>query len=126
MCHGLCADLSSLSRFQGKIVNPLAHLSKSQLLSQVEAFAAEKGLESDVDLLKRGALVAQNPADFENIDELSREEKDALQHEVLHKWSHPFLLYLTIFLCSVGAATQGWDQTGVSGCGIRFDATSTR
>lgn len=93
--------------WQGKIVNPLAHLTKAELFNQVEAFATAKGLESDVDLLKRGALVAQNPANFENMDELSRDEKDALAYEVAHKWSHPFLLYLTIFTCSIGAATQG-------------------
>ncbi len=29
--------------------------------------------------------------------------------------SHPKTLYVTIFLCSVGAATQGWDQTGSNG-----------
>lgn len=50
-----------------------------------------------------------------------------------HKWNHPFKLYLTIFVCcaspdlsllapcthlvrltAIGAATQGWDQTGSS------------
>lgn len=97
---------------QGKLQNPLTRFSKDELLRKAEQFAADKGLQSETDLIKRGALVAQNPASFHDISELSQEEKAALQHEITHKWSHPILLYLTIFACSIGAATQGWDQTG--------------
>lgn len=31
---------------------------------------------------------------------------------MLHKWRQPISLYITIVICSVGAAVQGWDQTG--------------
>lgn len=30
------------------------------------------------------------------------------------------MLYWTIFICSVGAATQGWDQTGSNGANLSF------
>lgn len=61
-------------------------------------------------LLKKGALVAQSPADFEALEELDEEEKEALRQEVTHKWRHPRSLYYTIFLNSIAAAIQGWDQ----------------
>jgi MFS family permease len=31
-------------------------------------------------------------------------------------------LYVTILICSVGAATQGWDQTGSNGANLSFPA----
>ncbi|SPO23633.1 related to HXT5 - Hexose transporter with moderate affinity for glucose [Ustilago trichophora] len=102
------------------VSNPLAGLSKDQLLRDVEAFAHEKGLVDDLELLKRGALLAQRPAEYQQIEELSTEEKDAVGHEYAHRWSHPFLLYMTIFTCSIGAATQGWDQTGSNGANLSF------
>ena len=62
---------------------------------------------SDItNLLKRGALVAQDPASFETINELDEDEKTALRREITHKWSQPRVLYLTIALCSIGAAVQ--------------------
>ena len=79
----------------------------------MEEFAREKGLEDAVPLLKKGALVAQDPAKFEEIKgehELSEDEINAIRDEKLHKWRAPKLLYLTIATCSIGAAVQGWDQ----------------
>ncbi|SNX87241.1 related to HXT5 - Hexose transporter with moderate affinity for glucose [Melanopsichium pennsylvanicum] len=107
-------------RDQSTVANPLAGLSKSQLLRDVENFAEEKRLTEDLELLKRGALLAQRPAEYQQIDELKTEEKHAIAHEYAHKWSHPFMLYLTIFSCSIGAATQGWDQTGSNGANLSF------
>lgn len=92
----------------GKVVNPLAHLTKQQLLEQADAFCDEKGLEEHRDLIRRGALVAQSPASYQVMEELSQEEKDAITYELTHKWSHPWALYFTIMTCSIGAAVQGW------------------
>ena len=80
-------------------------------MKDVELFAEEKGLTEHVDLLKRGALIAQDPGNMENLD-LLEDEKEALRYEADHKWKHPIRLYYTIILCSIGAAVQGWDQTG--------------
>lgn len=71
-------------------------------------------------LLKKGALVAQNYGPFENVEGLSCDELEALRHEVVHRWSHPFSLYFTIAVCSIGAAVQGWDQTGSNGANLSF------
>lgn len=75
-------------------------------MRDVEEFAAEHGLNDIIPELKKGALVAQSPADFDRLDEITQEEKDELRFEVLHKWKHPAKLYVTIIVCSIGAAVQ--------------------
>ena len=118
--HGSDHIVNKLSAQEGKVINPLAGIPKAQLLRDVEAFAHEKGLTDDLDMLQKGALLAQRPAEYQEIQELSQDEKSAIAHEYAHKWSHPFLLYMTIFTCSIGAATQGWDQTGSNGANLSF------
>ncbi|GAC97625.1 sugar transporter [Pseudozyma hubeiensis SY62] len=112
--------ISKTESSEGKVNNPLTGIPKEQLLRNVEQFAQEKGLTDDLDMLKKGALLAQRPAEYNAIDELSQDEKDAIAHEYANKWSHPLLLYVTIFVCSIGAATQGWDQTGSNGANLSF------
>ena len=59
--------------------------------------------------------MARDPSNYEDIEgaeALNDAEIEALRDEVLHKWRQPLALYLTIVTCSVGAAVQGWDQTG--------------
>ena len=73
-----------------------------------------------IPLLQKGALVAQNPPAFEEVLELDETEKDALRNEVLHKWRQPWALYFTVILCSIGAAVQGWDQTGSNGANLSW------
>lgn len=77
----------------------------------METFQRDKGLPEDIlPLLRKGALVAQNPAGFEEIEDLDESDKAALRHEVTHRWQHPKALYFTIVLNSIAAAIQGWDQ----------------
>lgn len=75
-------------------------------MRDVEEFANEKGLSDITPMLKKGALVAQNPANFEEIETLETEELAALRQEKAHKWKHPLSLYITIIICSIGAAVQ--------------------
>ena len=77
-------------------------------------------MQDMIPLLKKGALVAQDPPAFEEIAELDEVERDALRNEVLHKWRQPFALYFTVILCSIGAAVQGWDQTGSNGANLSW------
>lgn len=91
----------------------MTDIPKDQLLQDVEEFAAQKGVTDIVPLLKKGALVAQNPSNFENIVELDDADREALRNEVAHRWRHPWALYYTIILNSIAAAIQGWDQTGI-------------
>jgi len=71
-------------------------------------------------LLVKGALVAKDPPAFDTVPGLEEFEKEAIRNEVLHKWRHPKTLYFTIILCSIGAAVQGWDQTGSNGANLSF------
>ncbi|KAJ1026592.1 hypothetical protein NDA13_003969 [Ustilago tritici] len=104
--------------------NPLTGIPKEELLRQVEVFAQEKGITDELECLKRGVLLAQRPADFQSIEEPSEEEKKAVAHQYARRWSHSLLLYMTIFTCWIGAATQGWDQTGSNSANLSFPQES--
>lgn len=84
-------------------------------MADVEAYANKFDLNDILPLLKKGALVAQNPRSFESIEELNEGERQALREEVTHRWKHPWALYFTIILNSIAAAIQGWDQEGECG-----------
>ena len=108
-------------------------------MADVEEFSRERDMTDILPLLKRGALVAQNPQAFESIPDLEPEEREYLEYEITHKWKQPLALYATIITCSVGAAVQyvtrfflfpqlgthhyfvrGWDQTGSNGANLSF------
>ena len=71
-------------------------------------------------LFGRAALVARDPQNFEAIPDLTEEERAALIYERDHKWHGPKMLWFSIGLCAIGAATQGWDQTGSNGANLSF------
>ncbi|KAM3481803.1 hypothetical protein MY8738_004299 [Beauveria namnaoensis] len=106
---------------EAEIKNPLVGIPREDLFARVTAFQQEKGLPEDIlPLLQKGALVAQNPAGFEELGDLDEDDKEALRREVTHRWSHPWPLYFTIGLNSIAAAIQGWDQTGSNGANLGF------
>ncbi|KAJ4190935.1 hypothetical protein NW767_006165 [Fusarium falciforme] len=115
------ADLTT--NLEAKIKNPLEGIPKAQLMADVEAWAERKGLTDHIPVLKKGALVAQNPNSIRHIDgehKLTDREVEVLEREVTHRWDMPWKLILTIATCSIGAAVQGWDQTGSNGANIFF------
>ena len=71
---------------------------KEELLADVETFATEFGLTEQLPLLRKGALLAQNPAGFETIEELDEEDREDLRVEATRRWVHTRTLYLTIIL----------------------------
>jgi hypothetical protein len=75
-------------------------------MRDVEEFAQEYNVADILPELKKGALVARDPAEFETVTDLNESELTALRDEVLHKWRQPKQLYFTIILCSIGAAVQ--------------------
>ncbi|KAJ4423325.1 hypothetical protein N0V82_002053 [Gnomoniopsis sp. IMI 355080] len=110
---------------EAKIKNPLDGIPRHQLMRDVELFAEVKGLKDHLPILRKGALLAQDPDNYENIggdEELTSEEKAMLRQEKEHRWRLPFKLYLTIVTCAIGAAVQGWDQTGSNGANLFFPA----
>lgn len=89
-----------------RIKNPLAGLGQNRVLHDVEEFAHQYQLTDIVDQLKKGALVARDPTNFESVPGLTLDEANAIRDEVLRKWRQPKALYFTIILCSIGAAVQ--------------------
>lgn len=83
-------------------------------------FCVEKDLEEYEPTFVKGALVARDPDDFQEIPDLTQSDKDIFQYEKEHKWWGPMMLYFAIGVCAVGAATQGWDQTGSNGANLSF------
>lgn len=94
----------------------MARIPKDRLLRDVEEYAQSYDLNDILPELKKGALVAQRPGEFESIEELTPEERQFLREEVTQRWKHPWGLYYTVVLNSVAAAIQGWDQTGTGHC----------
>lgn len=71
-------------------------------------FAKEHQLEDIEPLLAKGALVAQSPALFEELEGLDDGDRTALREEVTHRFKLPKILYYTIVLNSIAAAIQGY------------------
>ncbi|TEB24574.1 hypothetical protein FA13DRAFT_1305986 [Coprinellus micaceus] len=105
---------------QAKIQNPLHGITQDELVKQVQSFANEKGFEDKVDLFTKGALLAQHPGAFESVPGMTEEDKNHIRRETTHKWSQSKDLYLTVIICSLAAAVQGWDQTGSNGANLSF------
>ncbi|OQD81920.1 hypothetical protein PENANT_c024G04496 [Penicillium antarcticum] len=102
------------------IENPLVRISKEQALADARAYAESHNMSEHADLFGRAALVARDPKGFELVTELDEQERTALAYERDHKWHGPYMLWYSIALCAVGAATQGWDQTGANGANLSF------
>ncbi|KAF3223837.1 hypothetical protein TWF679_000272 [Orbilia oligospora] len=115
------ADSVNLNQnVEAKIKNPLAGLSREALFADVDRFATENDLEDINDDLRKGALVAQDPGNYEQVVELDDAERQALKDEAEHIYKQPMSLYISIIVCSIGAAVQGWDQTGSNGANLSF------
>lgn len=99
-----------LMQDNAKLANPLAKMSKGDLLKAADNFIQEYQLEEIGDDIRKGALVAGNPHGFESMTELSAEEKEAFRVERDHKWRQPKTLYALVVACSMAAVVQGQDQ----------------
>ncbi|KAJ5165996.1 hypothetical protein N7492_006292 [Penicillium capsulatum] len=89
-----------------RIYNPLAGVSKDDLYDRVLRFCREFGFEEHVETFQKGALAAQHQKGFEDLSELTDEDKHHLTREYTHKWHLPKDLYYSIALCSLGSAIQ--------------------
>ena len=66
--------------------------------------------EEDVRAFRKGAVLAQDPRRFAQVQGLTGQELDVLQKEFDNRWSQPKLMYIVIILCSTCAAVQGMGQ----------------
>lgn len=81
--------------------------SRERLVSDALEFANAHGLEEHGDLFAKAAMVAQQNKNFASIPDLTEDERIALQYEKDHKWHGSKMLWFSVTLCAVGAATQG-------------------
>lgn len=94
--------------------------SAEQTVAEARAFAESEGMEEHAALFGRAALVARDPHRFEMLPDLDEKERSSLAYERDHKWHGPTMLWYSISLCAIGAATQGWDQTGSNGANLSW------
>ncbi|KAM0748331.1 hypothetical protein T439DRAFT_358883 [Meredithblackwellia eburnea MCA 4105] len=106
--------------YAGRIENPLLGIPREQLLKEVEAFANEKGLVDRLPMLRKGAILAQSPHAYDELDILDADEKAVIAREHSRKWDQSGMLIFAVLLCSLGACVQGWDQTGSNGANLSF------
>nr|AXS58685.1 ITR1 myoinositol transporter-like protein homeolog f [Epichloe coenophiala] len=102
------------------VENPLKRRSEEEAVREALGFAEAHGMPEHAELFGKAALVARDPERFEMVSALDDDERSALMYERDHKWHGPFMLWYSISLCAIGAATQGWDQTGANGANLSF------
>ncbi|CAI7607930.1 unnamed protein product [Penicillium bialowiezense] len=109
-------------KINAKLSNPLAGLSRTELRNQGRAFAEfhEMGDESDIRAFELGAVLAQSPERYDDIADLTNQERAVLRRELTNKWAQPWKMYAVIALCSLSAAVQGMDETVVNGAQIFY------
>ena len=92
-----------------KLANPLAGYSQEELRKQGLSFSVTHlmGDEDDLRAFEMGAVLAQAPDQFEQVEGLTVQELEALRNEFNNRWSQPKLMYLVIVICSICAAVQG-------------------
>ena len=95
-----------------KLANPLAGISHAQLEEMGATYARKHhiGDEEDIRAFRKGAVLAQEPRRFAQVQGLTGMELDVLQKEFDNRWSQPKLMYMVIALCSTCAAVQGMGQ----------------
>ncbi|RAH45040.1 galactose-proton symport [Aspergillus brunneoviolaceus CBS 621.78] len=120
MEKGTAEHINLNNNVTAKIKNPLADLTPAQVVRDVEQFAEEFQLTEILPDLRKGALVARDPQMYASVPDMTDEEITAVRNETAHKWRQPRALYFSIVLCSIGAAVQGWDQTGSNGANLSF------
>ncbi|KIK68223.1 hypothetical protein GYMLUDRAFT_91786 [Collybiopsis luxurians FD-317 M1] len=111
---------NSFRNLNAKLANPLAHLTHEQLMEQAQVFAETHDLKDLIVEFQKGALVAQDPSNFENLTQLDEQDKNLLRRELTHKWDQPKMLYYLVILCSACAAVQGMDEAVSNGANIFY------
>lgn len=100
----------ALRNVNAKLANPLAGYTLEELQEMGAKYARENDMIEFEDDFRKGAMLAQNPKAFDTLPLLTDEERDLLEREFTHKWSHPATLYHMVIMCSVAAAVQGMGE----------------
>lgn len=102
-------DVQQDQKLAAVFENPLAGVPRETLLKNVEEFCQQNGLMDDIEIFRKGALVAQRPHAVQEMDDLTAEDKEQLAREHTHKWDQPWMLYFLVSMSSMAAAVQGMD-----------------
>jgi hypothetical protein len=105
------SSFGNMENLSAVFENPLKQRTKEELLKDVAEFCRIHDLNDYHDDFRKGALAAQNPESIQSLEELTAEDKDFIEREQTHRWSHPFMLYWLCCMCSMAAAVQGMDET---------------
>ena len=71
-------DSGDMISASAKIQNVLHGQPKEQVIAEADAFCDKYGLQADREIFRKGALLAQKPHDYQFIDELSQDDKEAV------------------------------------------------
>ncbi|GFZ45708.1 hypothetical protein JCM24511_03437 [Saitozyma sp. JCM 24511] len=107
-----------VSNSNARLANPLGDLTDEEVMNNAAEFARANNL--DVELFRKGGLIAKRPSRFEMMSELSEQDKEVLRREITHKWDQPWILYNLVIACSVAAAVQGMDESVISGAQLFY------
>jgi hypothetical protein len=96
-----------------KLANPLAGYSHDVLRKYGMKFAIahQMGNEEDMRAFEVGAVLAQAPEKFGQVQGLTNDELEKLRKEFSNRWSQPWLMYVVIVICSISAAVQGMGES---------------
>ena len=99
-----------------KLANPLAGFTHAELKNKGANYVKKYAIgdAEDVRAFELGACLAQDPARYDSIDGLTREELEVLRKEFTNRWAQPKLMYVVIILCSTCAAVQGMGEFSIS------------
>ena len=104
-------DVENARAISAKFENPLENVSREKLEQDVHEFCQEYDMNDDFDMIMKGALVAQRPHAYDSMNELTPDEKNALEREHTHKWRQPLMLYWLVSMSSMAACVQGMDES---------------
>ncbi|KAI8584426.1 hypothetical protein K450DRAFT_267769 [Umbelopsis ramanniana AG] len=99
---------------------PLVVKSEKEVLDVATNIINQNGLEEYEDVIKRGALLANDPDNWESRTDITEEEKEVLRREVTHRWHQPAQMYFLAAVGAMAAVVQGMDETVVNGAQLFF------
>lgn len=112
------AEDNNRSNVNATLSNPLACMSTKELRDKGRAYVIKHyiGDEEVVRAFEIGAVLAQDPANWDKVPGLTEKEREVLGKEQTSRWSQPRIMYLVIVLCSVCAAVQGMGKHSIANC----------
>ncbi|KAF2432403.1 MFS transporter [Tothia fuscella] len=88
----------------------------------VVSFGRRHNLMHKLKVFEKAAALLQTDTSPDELPNITATEVEALDQENHRRWNQPWTLYLTIFMCSLGAIEQGMAQTSMNGANLYFPA----